>query len=69
MTNLDSILKSRDITLTTKVRLVKAIIFPGRPTERDNRWDNPRRGCTAVDFLKDTSDMVVRGLICLSKEF
>ena len=28
MTNLDSILKSRDITLSTKVRLVKAIIFP-----------------------------------------
>ena len=28
MTNLDSILKSRDITLTTKVRLVKAMIFP-----------------------------------------
>ena len=28
MTNLDSILKSRDITLPTKVRLVKAIVFP-----------------------------------------
>ena len=28
MTNLDSILKSRDITLLTKVHLVKAIIFP-----------------------------------------
>ena len=28
MTNLDSILKSRDITLATKVRLVKAVIFP-----------------------------------------
>ena len=28
MTNLDSILKSRDITLPTKVHLVKAIIFP-----------------------------------------
>ena len=28
MTNLDSILKSRDITLLTKVRLIKAIIFP-----------------------------------------
>ena len=28
MTNLDSILKSRDITLSTKVRLVKAMIFP-----------------------------------------
>ena len=28
MTNLDHIFKSRDITLTTKVRLVKAIVFP-----------------------------------------
>ena len=28
MTNLDTILKSRDITLPTKVRLVKAMVFP-----------------------------------------
>ena len=28
MANLDSILKSRDITLSTKVRLVKAMVFP-----------------------------------------
>ena len=28
MTNLDSILKSRDITLPTKVRLVKGMVFP-----------------------------------------
>ena len=28
MTNLDSILKSRDITLSTKVHLVKAMVFP-----------------------------------------
>ena len=28
MINLDSILKSRDITLPTKVRLVKAVVFP-----------------------------------------
>ena len=28
MTNLDSILKSRDITFPTKVRLVKAMVFP-----------------------------------------
>ena len=28
MTNLDSILKSRDIILPTKVRLVKAVVFP-----------------------------------------
>ena len=28
MTNLDSVLKSRDTTLSTKVRLVKAMVFP-----------------------------------------
>ena len=28
MTNLDSILKSRDMTLPTKVRLLKAMVFP-----------------------------------------
>ena len=28
MTNLDSILKSRDITLSTKVHLVNAVVFP-----------------------------------------
>ena len=28
MTNLDSVLKTRDITLSTKVRLVKAMVFP-----------------------------------------
>ena len=28
MTNLDSILKRRDVTLLTKVRLVKAMVFP-----------------------------------------
>ena len=28
MTNLDSILKSRDVTLSTKVHLVEAIVFP-----------------------------------------
>ena len=28
MTNIDSILKNRDITLPTKVRLVKAVVFP-----------------------------------------
>ena len=33
MTNLDSILKSRDISLPTKIRLVKAMGFPGKSTE------------------------------------
>ena len=35
MTNLDSILKSRDITLSTKVRLVKAMVFPVVMLEMD----------------------------------
>ena len=29
MTNLDSVLKSRDITLLTRVHIVKAMVFPG----------------------------------------
>ena len=36
MTNLDSILKSRDITLLRKVRLVKAMAFPGVMFECEN---------------------------------
>ena len=36
MTNLDSILKSRDITLPTKVRLVKAMVFPMVMYGREN---------------------------------
>ena len=37
MTNLGSILKSRDITLLTKVRLVKVMVFPG-VTYRCESW-------------------------------
>ena len=38
MTYLDSILKSRGVTLPTKVRLVKAMVFPGVMYECDS-WD------------------------------
>ena len=39
MTNLDSILKSRDITLSTKVRLVKAMVFPvGQDYWKEKDW-------------------------------
>ena len=38
MTNLDSILKSRDINLPTKVRLVKAMVFPVVCMERIHLW-------------------------------
>ena len=37
MTNLDSIFKSRDITLSAKVHLVKAIVFP-EVMYRSERW-------------------------------
>ena len=43
MTNLDSILKSRDITLPTKVRLVKAMVFPV-----------VRYGCESWIFIKES---------------
>ena len=39
MTKLDSILKSRDITLPTKVRLVKAMVFPTLTSIHDH-WKN-----------------------------
>ena len=39
MTNLDSIFKSRDITLPTKVHLVKAMVFPR------TRTTSPERSC------------------------
>ena len=38
MTNLDSIFKSRDITLPTKVRLVKAMVFPVVRTKECESW-------------------------------
>ena len=39
MTNVDSILKSRDVTWSTKVRLVKAMVFPVVTSIHDN-WKN-----------------------------
>ena len=44
MTNLDSILKSRDITLPTKVRLVKAMVFP-IVMYGCERWTIKKAGC------------------------
>ena len=48
MTNLDSILKSRDITLPTKVRLVKAMIFPVVMYGREN-WSIKKAECLRID--------------------
>ena len=44
MTNLDSILKSRDITLPTKVCLVKAVVFPVVMYGCE-RWTIKKAGC------------------------
>ena len=44
MTNLDSILKSRDITLPTKVRLVKAMVFQVVMYECEN-WTIQKAEC------------------------
>ena len=51
MTNLDSILKSRDITLPTKVRLVKAIVFPV-VTYACESWTIKRAECQRIDAFE-----------------
>ena len=48
MTNLDSILKSRDITLPTKVHLVKAMVFPV-VTYRCESWTIKKAECQRID--------------------
>ena len=48
MTNLDSILKSRDITLPTKVRLVKAMVFPVVVYECES-WTVKKVECRRID--------------------
>ena len=47
MTNLDSILKSRDITLSTKVHLDKAMIFPLVMYGCDS-WTMKKAGCQRI---------------------
>ena len=51
MTNLDSILKSRDITLPTKVRLVKAMVFPVVMYERES-WTVKKAECQRIDAFE-----------------
>ena len=51
MTNLDSIFKSRDITLPTKVRLVKAIVFPV-VMYRCESWTVKKAECQRIDALE-----------------
>ena len=51
MTNLDSILKSRDITLPTKVRLVKAMVFPVIMYGCES-WTIKKAECQRIDVFK-----------------
>ena len=51
MTNLDSILKSRDITLSTKVHLVKAMVFPV-VTYGCESWIIKKAECQRIDALE-----------------
>ena len=51
MTNLDSILKSRDITLPTKVRLVKAIVFPVVMYGYES-WTVKKAECRRIDAFE-----------------
>ena len=51
MTNLDSILKSRDITLPTKVHLVKAMVFPGVMCGCES-WAIKNTECQRIDSFE-----------------
>ena len=51
MTNLDSILKSRDITLPTKVRLVKAMVFPVVVYGYES-WTMKKAECRRIDAFE-----------------
>ena len=51
MTNLDSIFKSRDITLSTKVRLVKAMVFPVVMYGCE-RWTVKKAECQRIDAFE-----------------
>ena len=51
MTNLDSVLKSRDITLLTKVCIVKALVLPG-VTYSCESWTIKKAECQRIDAFK-----------------
>ena len=51
MTNLDSILKSRDITLLTKVRLVKGMVFPVVMSGCES-WTIKKAECRRIDAFE-----------------
>ena len=51
MTNLDSVLKSRDITLSTKIHLVKPMVFPVIMYGRES-WTINKAECRGIDAFK-----------------
>ena len=51
MTNLDVILKSRDITLLTKIHLIKAMVFPVAMYGCDS-WTIKKAECQEIDVFK-----------------
>ena len=51
MTNLDSILKNRDITLSTKVHLVKAMVFPVAMYGCES-WTVKKAECRRIDAFE-----------------
>ena len=51
MSNLDSILKSRDITLSTKVLLVKAVVFPVVIYGCES-WTIKKAECQSIDAFE-----------------
>ena len=51
MTNLDSIFKGRDITLATKVRLVKAMVFPVAMYGCES-WTVKKAECRRIDAFE-----------------
>ena len=58
MTNLDSIFKSRDITLPTKVLLVKAMVFPVVMYGCES-WTIKKAECRRIDKQKTAYEMCV----------
>ena len=51
MTNLDSVLKSRDITLLTKIRIVKAMVFPLVTYDYES-WTIKKAECQRIDAFE-----------------
>ena len=64
MTNLDSILKSRDITLSTKLHLVKAMLFPV-VMYGCKRWTVKKAECQRIDALNLVLEKTLESLLGL----